>query len=210
MGLALEISLDKDIKQISGFFTDLKFKAITKAAKQALNRTANSTRSDAIKEIRKRRKAKLSDLKGGKNKLGFVTVNKAQGNNLASLEASVNFSGIPLPLILFILGTKTPKRQTLANPRRKSRRFEIIKGKKQAKAGLFVEKAKSGGRQFRVFRRANPNDSSEGFRVQSAPSIAEIFRRKTNLLNKIENRAIAKLQRTFDSALVNQLKDLKL
>lgn len=210
MSLNLEISLDRDINQINDFFTDLKFKVITTAARQGLNKAATRTRSFAIKELRKRRKAKLSDLKGSKNKRGFVTMSKAKGSNLAKLEARVNFSGVPLPLILFILGQKTPKRQLLSNTRRRSRRFEIVKGKKKAKAGLFVQKAKSGDRRFQVFRRTDPSDKSKGFRMQSAPSIAELLRRKSNLLRKIENSAIALMQLEYDRALKFQLSKLKL
>ena len=209
MGLQLEISLDKDINEINGFFTDLKFKVITKSARQALNRAATRTQSLTIKELRKKRNAKLRDLKGGKGRRGFVTVRKAKGNNLATLEASVKFSGLPLPLILFILGNKTPKAQTVANPRRKPRRFEIIKGKKSTRSGLFIQKAKHGDRQFQVFRRANPNDPTQGFKLQSAPSVAEILRRKTNMLRKIENRAIAIMQTEYDRTLQFNLARLK-
>ncbi len=210
MSLNLEISLDKDIREIQTFFTDLKFKAITKAARQGLNRAADRTRSLALKDIRKARKAKLSDLKGSKNKMGFVTTRKAKGNNIANLEAKVLFSGIPLPLIMFILGTKTPKKQNMPNSRRRSRRFEIVKGKKQKRKGLFVQKAKSGGRQFQVFRRADPNDRTKGFRMQSAPSVAEMLRSKANMLRRIENAAIALMQKEYDTALKFQLGKLKL
>ena len=209
MGLQLEISLDKDIKAINGFFTDLKFKAVTISARQALNRAAMRTRSLTIKEIRKRRNVKLRDLKGGKGRKGFVTVRKAKGMNLATLEARVNFSSVPLPMILFILGTDTPKAQTLPNSERTSRHFEIVKGKKKAKAGLFIEKAKHGDRSFQVFRRGNPNDPSKGFKLQTVPSIAAMLIRKTSLLRKIENRALAIMQTEYDRALKFNLSKLK-
>ena len=209
MGLQLEISLDRDIKEINGFFTDLKLKVITIAARQGINRAATRTRSLAIKEIRKRRNVKLKDLKGGKGRKGFVTMQKAKGMNIATLEARVNFLDIPLPLILFILGNKTPKPQTLPNLRRKPRRFEIVKGKRKAKAGLFIEKAKRGNRSFQVFRRTNPNDPSKGFKLQTAPSVANMLRRKSNLLRKIENSAIAIMQTEYDRALKFNLAKLK-
>ena len=210
MGLNLEISLDRDIREINDFFKDLKFEVITTAARQGLNRAATRTRSLAIKELRKSRKIKLSDLKGGRGKRGFVTVSKARGRNITSLEARVDFSGMPLPLILFILGKKTPKRHFTRNRRRRSRRFEIVKGKKKAKEGLFIQKAKSGTRRFQVFRRVDPSDRSKGYKLQSAPSIAELLRRKSNMLRKIENRALAVMQIEFDRALKFQLSKLKL
>jgi hypothetical protein len=204
MPLDLEISLDHDIKQINGFFSDLKFRALTTAARQALNKTVTATRSNALKELRKRRKAKLKDLKS------FVRIKRASGGNIAELEARVDFAGVPLPMILFLVGQKSPKRQTLPNRRRKPRKFEIVTGQRKEKAGLFVEKAKRGGRKFRVFRRADPNDRSKGFKAQSTPSIAATLRKKKNMLRRIENHAIARLQKEFDSALRNQLSKLKL
>lgn len=204
MSLNLEISLDKDIREINQFITDLKFKAITTSARQAINKTVKATKSNALKELRKRRKVKLKDLKS------FVKTRNAKGSNIAKLEGRVLFSGLPLPLILFILGSKTPKKQTLPNARRRSRRFEIVKGKKQAKEGLFVQKANRGGRQYQVFRRADPNDRSKGFKAQSAPSVAQTLRNKQNILRKIENAAIARLQREYDTALRFNLSKLKL
>lgn len=210
MPVNLEISLDKDINDIRGFFSDLKFRALTVAARQALNRTATSTQSNAIKALRKRRNAKLKDLKGNKKSGGFVTVKKARGSNIANLEAEVIFSGIPLPLILFITGSRTPRRQTLPNSSRRARSFEIVKGKKSSRKGLFVQRAKRGPRAFTVFRRGDVKNVSEGFIHQSIPSVAELLRSKRNMLIKIENHALATLQRNYDSALKNQLSELKL
>ena len=204
MGLNLEISLDKDINQINAFFSDLKFKAITKAARQALNRTATSTQSKAIQEIRERRKAKRKDIKG------FVTRDLARGNNISKLEARVNFSGFSLPLILFIVGRKTPRHQTQPNSKRRARSFEIIKGQRKKKPGLFIEKAARGKRRFEVFRRGDPSDRSKGFRTQSAPSVAHLMRSKSDLINKIQSHALDTMQKTFASALKNELGKLKL
>lgn len=204
MGLNIEISLDKDIRELDQFMTDLKFKVITKSARQALNRTATDTKSNAIIQIQKRRAIKKKDAKG------FVNTSRAKGMDLFKLEARVNFSGVPLPMILFILGTKTPRRQLQKNSRRKSRKFEVVKGRKSAKKGLFIQKAKSGKRQYQVFRRADPNDKTKGFKMQSAPSIAEFLRNKQNIMRKIENHAIDKLQLNYDNVLVHNLKTLRL
>ena len=205
MGLNLEISLDKDINQINAFFSDLKFKAITKAARQALNRTVDSTRSIAIKELLSRRRLnKLKDLKG------FVRSSRARGNNIAKLEASITFSANPLPLILFIVGTKVPRILRKPNSERKPRSFEIIKGQRKSKSGLFIQKAARGKRRFLVFRRGDPKDRSKGFRTQSAPSTAHTLRTRSDLLNKIESHALNTLQKTFSSALKNELGKLKL
>lgn len=207
--MQIEISLDKDIREIDAFFDELKFKAVTLAARQAINRTGRDLRTLSIKEIRKRRKLKLKDLKGGTKGKGNVTFRKATGTNLAFLEGLLSFSGRPLPLILFILGQKVPKRQTLPNRRRKSRRFEIRPGDKKAKRGLFIQKAKRGSQRFQVFRRKDPSDSSKGFVMQSVPSVAQFLTSKMNILRKIENSGIAIMQREYDKALKFQLDKLK-
>lgn len=210
MGLNLEISLDKDIRELDQFMTDLKFKVVVKSARQALNRTATQVKSNAIKEIRKRRKMKLKDLKGTKKSGGFVRSFPAKGSNLFDLQSKVLFSGLPLPMILFIVGQASPMRSFAPNHRRKSRRFEIKQGQKTAKKGLFVQKAKRGTRAYQVFRRADKNDRSKGYKLQSAPSIAQYLRGKQNIMRKIENHAIASLQKNYSRVLEHNLKSLKL
>ena len=204
MGLNIEISLDKDIRELDLFFDNLRFKAITLAARQGLNRSAIRVRTLANKEIRKRRSMQLKEVKKR------ITVKKATGMDLGALEARVNFSGIPLPLILFLVGSKKPRVQKLPNVRRKSLKFQIQKGQKKAKAGLFVQRAQRGKLAFQVFRRSDPNDKSKGFKVQTAPAISELLRTKRNLLRKIENSAIALMQTEYDRALAFQLSKLKL
>jgi len=193
MGIVLEISLDREIREIEAFFDSVKFEAVTKSARQALNRTATRTRSLAIKEIRKQRKVKLEDLKGSKKKgkQGFVRIKKARGRNIAQLEARVDFLGVPLPLILFIIGQKTPMTQRQPNRSRRPRRFEIVKGDKRAKKGLFIEKAKRGSKRYQVFRRSDPKNKSEGFKMQTAPSLAELLRSKTSMMRRyhLQNRS---------------------
>ena len=215
MGLNIEISLDRDIREIDAFFTDLKFNAVIKSARQGLNRAAMRTRTFAVRELVKRRNLKSSEIKGSKKKgkKGFVTVRKATGNDLFKLEAQVNFSGIPLPLILFIVGQASPKTQTKPNAQRKSRQFQIVKGQKKSKQGLFVQRAKRGGRRYQVFRRdpsKKPGSGGNLWTMQSAPSIANLLRTKSNLLRKIENNAIALMQLEYDSALRFNLRNVKL
>ena len=96
MGLKIEISLDKTIQEIDLFFDNLKFRAITLAAKQAINRTAGRLQTFSNKEIRKRRKLQLKEIKKR------IFISKAKGVNLAALQAKIKFSGMPLPMILFI------------------------------------------------------------------------------------------------------------
>lgn len=212
MGLNLSISLDKDIREINMFLDDIKFQAVVKSARQGVNRAATRTQSFAIRELRKRRKLKLQDLKGSKKKgkRGFVTVSKARGSSLFGIEASVNFSGIPLPMILFIIGKASPRKQTRPNARRTPRKFEIVQGQKREKKGLFVQKAKHGSQRFQVFRRRDPSDRTQGMKAQSAPSIAQLLSSKRNLLIKIENNAIALLQKEYDRALRFNLSTIKL
>lgn len=203
MTIKIELSLEKDIKNLDEFFSDVKFKAITLATRQALNRTARDVKVSAVKELRKRQKLKLKEVNQR------VKQQKARGSNIATLESSIEFSGIPLPLILFIVGRKEPIKHTRPNRSRKSRKFELRKGNKKSKPGLFVEKAKRGRLRYQVFRRRGPNDKSKGFVKQSAPSIAHFLQSKRNILTKIENNGIAIMQQEFDRAIKLQLDKLK-
>lgn len=203
MGLILEINLDKDIKEIDAFFDNLKFKAVTTAARQGLNRAATRVRTVAMKEIRQRRNLKLKDTKKR------ISIKKAKGSNLAQLEARINFSGIPLPLILFIVGKPKPVTQKRANPDRKPRSFTVIKGQTKKRRGLFVEKASRGKLRFRVFRRSDPSKISAGFKVQAVASIAQLLRTNGNMIRRIENQALTLLQIEYNRALKFQLLNLK-
>ncbi len=204
MGLTLDISLDKDIREIDAFFDDLKFKAVVTAARQSLNRTATRTRSNAIRELRKRRKAKIREYRQ------MVKVFRAKGGILTELEARIEFKDIPLPLIWFISGRAEPKAQRLPNARRKPRRFEIVQGQKKARPGVFVQKAKKGKMRYQAFRRRDPNKLERGFVKQSVPSIAEFLSNKTRILGKIENHSLATLQVEYDRTLKHQLDKLHL
>lgn len=210
--IQIEISLDRDIREMDAFFDNLKFKAVKTAARQALNKAAMSTRSKAVAELLKRKRLKKKDLIGSKRDgtTGFVRVKKAKGDNLHELHSKVLFSGMPLPLILSLLGQKTPKIHRVAPSKRKPRKFEINRGQKKSKPGLFVQKADRGQRKFAVYRRKDPNDRSKGFVAQSSPSVAEYLRKRMNILRGLENTGIANLQKEYDRALANQLRQLKL
>ena len=202
MGIELSINLDKQIDQMDEFFDDLKFKAIVKGTRQGLNRAALSIRAKSNKNIRKHRKMKLSEIKRR------IKIRKAQGSILSELEAEVKFSGMPIPMILFLIGSKTPKTQTLPNPRRRTRKFEIKQGNRKGKPGLFVQKSKRGGLRNQVFRREDPNDRTKGFKVQSIPSIAHFLQSKAGMVKRLENSAIKIVEQEFVRAVNFQLSKL--
>lgn len=201
MGLNIEISLERDIREMDEFFDDLKFKVITAAARQGINKTVDSLGAFSTKEVLKLRKTrKVGDIRKR------IFRRKAKGSDIAKLEGRLVFTNIPLPLILFIEGTARPKvfrGKGKGNTNRAKRSFSIKKGQSKEKKGVFVQKAKRGKMQFQVFRRSDPSDKSKGFKKQSIPSLAQVLRRKSNLLRKIESRAIDVLQKEFDQALKN-------
>ena len=210
--LKIEISLDKSIKDLDLFFDRLKTKAVVTAARQAINKTVKATQRDSIRRIRQHRNLKIKDLKGSKGlgTRGFITTLKARSKqNLAQLDGVVRFSPVPLPLIFFIVGKKTPIVQKKANPQRKTRTFAITKGSKRPKKGLFVQKAKRGRLKNQVFRRADPSDKGGGFKMQSAPSVASFLKKRAGVLTAITQRASVVLKKEFDRALQNQLNKLR-
>lgn len=212
LGLQLEISLDKDIRELDLFFSDLKFKAVTRAAKKALNKAVVSTQSIAIKEIQKRRKLQLQQLKGSKKKDidSLVFHKKAFGMTLSKLEARVFFSGRPLPMILFIIGKPTPRVQTKKNANRQSRQFQIQTGQTKSKPGLFVQKSKHDDGRYQVFRRRDPSDRSKGTRMQSVPSLAQLLKKDQGIFSVIKSKGLARLVKEYDRALKLELSKLKL
>lgn len=181
------------------FFSNLKFQAVTRATRTALNRTANQTRNFAVKRMREERKLPAGSLKRR------IFIHRARGNQLSRMHADIRFTGISLPLILFVKGSKSPRRgkgPTLS--------FEIRKGTAKQKKGLYIAKAKHGKERYQVFRRRDPGSKTNRRHVkQSASSIVELFRTKVALRTQIQNHASLRFQKNFASALEFQLLKLK-
>jgi hypothetical protein len=191
------------------FFNDLRVKAITLAARQGINRAGKRWRSYSMAKIRQRIKVKLKDIKGTTKRKGRVTFDKATGMNLGTMTGVLTFSRRPLPMILFIKGQAKPIKQTRPNRRRRPRKFEVGVGRKVAKRGLFVEKAKRGPLRYQVFRRVDPSDKTKGFKTQKVSSLAALMRNNKRLLSRIENRGKRLVQIEYRRALDFQLKKLK-
>jgi len=122
------------------------------------------------------------------------------------MDAAISFSGIPLPLIFFVSGQKTPRK---VGKRSRPLNIEIRKGNKKAKKGLYIAKAKHGSERYQVFRRVDKKKRSEGMVKQSAPSVAELLQKKRNIRSLFESRGALLLQKNFSRELDFQLSKLK-
>lgn len=198
--MQLEIGLEKQIKEIDKFLTDVKFKALRKATKRALNRTATQVRTFSIKKIREERPLKATDVRKR------IQIFRARGNNIANMDAVLAYSGIPLPLILFVTGQKTPRTVT---SRSRPLNIAIKKGSKKAKKGLYIAKAKHGKQRYQVFRRVDKKQRSAGMVKQSAPSIAQLLQKKRSIRNLLDSRASLLLQKNFTKEFAFELNKLK-
>lgn len=194
MGLDVRIDLGDEIRK-TGFFFDhtIKDSVIVKSARQAINRAAQSMKSFSNRQIREERKLKLREI------ADKIRLKKAQGKELIDLEATVTFSGIPLPLILFVAGAKQPREQKgIPVGRRKRLKVEIKRGQKKTRQHLFIARAKRGEHRYQVFQRASSGKSA--LKMQSAPSIAEMLRTKRNIKDLLERHALTRLKAEFEAA----------
>lgn len=198
--IKLEIDMETHLRDLDMYFSNLKLKAITNAARDSLNRAATQTRNFSVKRMQEERKLAPASLKRR------IFILRARGNELGRLTATVLYTGLPLPLLLFIKGAKKPIR----GPGKGPRVFEIKKGSVKPKRGLFVAKAKHGKERYQVFRRREPGNSKKKDMVkQGVSSVVELFRKKRDMQDQIKNFASLRFQRNFEQALTFQLSRLK-
>ena len=191
--------MEDSLKELDIFFTRLKTQAVTKATRKALNRTATQVRNYSVKRFTRERKLSPAALKRR------IFLRKAKGNDLMRLQSQVIYTGIPLPLILFISGVKKPRRNT-----NRPRVFEIKKGDKKAKRGLFVAKAKHGKERYQVFRRKDPSSSTNKKMVkQATSSVVELFRQRVRIQSSIKTVAKRQFKKNLNSQLTFELAKLK-
>lgn len=139
-------------------------RAIVRALRKAGSTALRDMRSEATKRIRTRKRIKPSYISRA------LSLRRAKGSDIASMEWAVNVSGDPVPLVAY------PHRQTA-----KGVSVEVNRGKRTLLKGAFVATMKSGHEG--VFRRRGrarlPIDELRGSRPVDA------------LLHKGEAQAVA-------------------
>lgn len=132
MGVNLNISKDS-LEKVDVFLDKLKTKALVNATRKSMNRSISALRTKANKEIRAKRKLKVSEI----NKR-FFRITKAKGSNLSTLEAKLEVSGEAVSLIRFVVGQKEPRDQKgIPVAKRKLVRVEVKPEQKDPKKRLY-------------------------------------------------------------------------
>ena len=112
-------------------------RAVVKALRKAGATALRDMRSEANKRIRARKRIKPKYISRA------ITLRRAKGSSIATMEWAVNVSGEPVPLVAY------PARQT-----RKGVTVEVNRGKRTLIPGAFIATMKSG--HVGVFKRRGP------------------------------------------------------
>lgn len=126
--MSLRIRMDFDPSSVLGLFNGpLSQTQLTRAAKRAANRTLLTIRKTAIGMIRTKLNVRPSDLK----KANYISLDRATGNRLENVRASVVFSKRPIDMLYFVKGSKEPAPQKgIKVKRRRKVKVEIVPGKR--------------------------------------------------------------------------------
>lgn len=132
------MSIDVNVKWDRSGIAALEIGPLKGALRRALRKAGATAlrdmRSEASKRIRARKRIKSRYISRA------LTVRKAKGGDIASMEWAIDVSGDPVPLVAY------PHRQT-----KKGVSVEVNKGKRTLVAGSFVASMRSGHKG--VFRR---------------------------------------------------------
>lgn len=206
--MAIQISLEDNLKKINASFGSLRKQLIVKATRQSLNKTLSSVQTLTNKRFRKKRKMKASDIKKD-----FMKLKKARGSKMDQLQAEMQISGRALTLIRFVTGPKMPREQKgIAVKKRKPLRVRVEPGKSKKRGDVFI--AKGNGGKYQVFRRTDnkkrkrQNRQKGPIEVQKTSALARIFERD-NFRRPIETFAGRRLLLEFDRAIKFQLSKMK-
>lgn len=204
--MSLQVSIDdRQIRKLNLELKKFSGKALQTAQQQAINRTASGLQTFINRKIREERK-----LKAGEIKKQFMKIDKARKGRLI---ATVTISGRVIPLIRFIKGSKSPRKQKgIAVRRRKELKAEIDKGHTTKMGSAFIAKDHKGKNQ--VFRRhANAlrkrrNSQKGPIGIQMTPSLAVLISRQETK-KEIVNETTRRLGVEFVRAFRNQLSKIK-
>ena len=164
--MSLEINITDNFDEIVQAFDKIEKRLVGQAARYAINRTLLTLRGEALKEITKQFKIKEKTLRQK-----HISITKARGGDLSTVNGMISFSGQPIPLIEFVRGNKTPQSQKgIPIKRRRKIRVEITPGKRFEVKRAFIQTVHS----TQLFKRAK----SGGFKKQGIRSIAYLIRER--------------------------------
>jgi hypothetical protein len=186
----MQIDIEIDLQGAERFLKAFSKKELIKAHRRALNRTAVGLRKESTIAIKKRLRLKSGDIKK-KN----LRIKKAIGSRFESLEAAVEFSGTPIPMIEFVRGSKKPINQKGKKVgRRRAVKVEIKPGRRFKLRHGFIATVKS----KQIFRRSGKGKSDLKKQSIKAPSVLV---GKDKFRSPLERYVRSRYEREIESAL---------
>ena len=181
--VSLDLKILEGLDEIKTRISSLEKKAIPSAVRKSLNSAGKFIQTRSIEEIVKVRKLKKSKLKKD-----YLEIKKYLRGSWTDFAVVFRVLAKPIPLLEFIKGAKTPRKQKGKKsrggkyPGRGRLKAEIVPGMAAKPEGIFIAKSKSG--KMRVFRR-HPDSKSKGSRrqrssprivTQNTPSLTTFFK----------------------------------
>ena len=191
--MSLDINILHSFEQIPKMLDDFKLRQATQGARRAINRALVGGRKESTSLLHERIR-----MKKGQIKKENIAIQKAKGGSLASLEGIVSYNTKGLPMLLFVVGKKTPRSQKGVPVRRRRKlKVEVTRGNRRTHPKAFI--AKTQGKN-RVFRRPNKGTNSKLYR-QHVPSISHFFNTKA----KIKEKTLAHMRDRFEREFSREL-----
>ena len=171
--MALDVRIDDTFDDIRLYLDSTLEKAAMQSARRALNRTITATRTQALRDLKKRLKFQKGQAKKNKDRFRLI---KARGGSLNTIKAEIRFSGETLPLIDFVKGSKSvPKQKGIKVRKRKQLRAEIKPGKTFKLKSAFIADIHS----KQVFKRRGKRTRQA--KKQGLASFATLLSRPRNI-----------------------------
>lgn len=190
--MVIDIKVTQDLKNIERRLTKAQRKVIPQAATSAINRTAKSVKSLAIKTVSKQT--------GAQNKVVKTRIDERKATR-ATLTATLLFKKRAINLILFVA-----KAKRVPGAFRAQRGVKAKTKKLRVFAGTFIGTG-SGGQKKLVFRRTT--DSRRPIEAVPGPNItARLRSKKLRKILDIKGRLV--FDKELDRQLTFRLKKLKL
>ena len=190
-------------------------RAVVKSVKRAINRTTPAMKKAVAASVSA--KYKITKAKVNKN---YTKVRKRiRGFDINTLEGEVSISGQSIPMILFVKGKKTPRKQKgIPVAKRRGFKLEVERGKTR-KSGKRVFIAR--GRQtdfgkYQVYRRDKDAKAvgrrrqrmAKPMKRQSITSPAVMFRRGSSMRDPVMNAMGKRFQHEFMESLRGLMKQM--
>jgi len=189
----INIDISHNFDAIEDFFNNFQQSVATNAVRAAMNKTLRTARSNSLKIVHKNLALNSKVKKRTAFKREMTFVNKAKGSNPYNMQASLVFSGIPMPLLWFVTGAPDiTKQKGIKVKKRKKVKAQVFKGKKFIVKKAFIQKVNS----KQIFKRT----SKGKFAKQGVPSLAHFIKHR-KMIKQIKKMMLEE----FSKQLKNQM-----